>query len=153
MYPHLFFFFLPGASGSTVEPPAPAPPAPTAAGRSRRRQRYIVEIDDEEFEVSSPEEAEALLTEAKELAHQRAAQAIERAQKATKRPKPKVLADAKKAMPVPVISASPEIEPVALAVVEEIRSIYRDAMRVVEMMALLRRADEEEEESLLLLLL
>lgn len=153
MIPHLFFFFLPGASGSDVEPPAPAPPAATPAGRKRQRHRYVVEIDGEEFIVSSPEEAEAILREAKELAHQRAQQAIERAQKATKRPKPKVLADAKKAMPAPKITASAEIQPVAVAMADEIRDIYRDAMRAVEMIALMRRADEEEEESLLLLLM
>lgn len=37
MYPHLFFFFLPGASGSEVEPPAPAP-----ARRAGGRRNYII---------------------------------------------------------------------------------------------------------------
>lgn len=141
------------ASGVIPEPSS----GPTPAGRAKRvRRRYVVEIDGKDFEVGSPDEALDLLQKAKEQAEELAAKAVERASKAIRRPTRKIISDAKRAMPVPDIVAPPEIADVAGAVLEQIRSIYADAMQSVEISALMAKRDreiEQDDEEVLLLLI
>lgn len=139
----------PGASLSG-EASRPSPPRNTGAGR----RRYRVRIDDEEFSVRSPQEAAALLQQARELAEQKAEQAIERANKAKGKRKTDILKDARKALPVPRI----EIDDQALmdqvnVLVGEIEILYRSTLQTIEIGALLRRVEQDEEDALLALLL
>lgn len=136
--------------------PPPAPAAPTGGGRSRKRRRYTVEIDGEEYDVASPAEAEAIL---KAKAEKAAQEAIERAQKAERRPGRKVLADARKSLALPTVTL-PAAAPADLtaginASLEGIRELYESTLRTIEIAALLRkqRQDEEDEEEVLLMLL
>lgn len=135
--------------------PAPAPaPAQKGAGRSRRRRPHVVEIDGEDFIVGSAEEAQELLERAKEEAAQVAKVAIERASKVRNRPVRKVLADARKAMQVPAIDAPPDLEAYADQITRQIESLYADALRTIEIAALIakrEREDEDDEDVLLLM--
>lgn len=126
------------------------------AGRSRKRRRYTVEIDGQEYDVTSPAEAEAIL---KAKAEKAAQEAIERAQRAERRPGRKVLADARKALALPTVTL-PDTAPADLtaginASLEGIRELYESTLRTIEIAALLRkqRQDEEDEEEVLLMLL
>jgi hypothetical protein len=131
-------------------------PRSTAAGRSspwkRPRKKYTVEIDGEVFHVDSREEAAALLAKAKEAAEEMAQTAIERASKAEKRPTRKVLADARKSLKTPGITASDDLAGDAEAIQRDIDGIYKSALTTVEIAALMRREEEDEETALLMLL-
>lgn len=137
--------------------PAPVPaPAQQGAGRSRKRRRYTVEIDGQEYDVASPAEAEAIL---KAKAEKAAQEAVERAQKAERRPGRKVLADARKSLTLPTVSL-PAAAPSDLtaginASLEAVRELYESTLRTIEIAALLRkqRQDEEDDEEVLMLLL
>ena len=120
--------------------------------RNKQRRRYRVEIDGVKFGVNSPQEAEALLDTMREVAQQRAAEALERANKAEKRPVRKILADVSKALPKPVIKTDAPID--VAAAVSEIESIYKAALQNAELGALLRRQqDEDDADELILMLL
>jgi hypothetical protein len=131
-------------------------PRSNAAGRSspwkRPRKKYTVEIDGEVFTVESREEAAALLAKAREAAEEAAATAIDRATKAEKRPTRKVLADARKSLQAPGITASGDLANDAAAMQQEIAGLYRSALTTVEIAALMRREEEDEETALLMLL-
>jgi hypothetical protein len=122
--------------------------------RSRSRKRYQVEIDEQVFDVSSPEEAQALLDQAKEQAEEVAKAAIERAAKTRKTSPRKVLSEARKALQVPEIEAEDaEVRDAAQEVMRQIEDLYASAMRDIEIAALLRRKElEEDDEDVLLLL-
>lgn len=125
----------------------------TGAGRPRRRQRVVIAIDGEDFVVESEEEAGALLDQAKEAAQEKAEQAIKRAAAARKREPRKVLADARKALEVPTITAE-GMSDYAAETVAAIEELYRSAMRTIEVAAMFSRRDrdEEDDEEVLLLL-
>ncbi len=130
---------------------------PTPAGKSakRRRPRYQVEVDGEVFDADSPEEAKAIIEQAKEEAEKNAALAVDRAAKAVKRPTKKVLRDASKALELPTIKASPALASAASAAMDDIRRIYAQAMRDIEISALMRQRErelEEDDEDVLMLL-
>lgn len=124
----------------------------TGAGRPRRRQRVVIAIDGEDFVVESEEEAVALLDQAKEAAQEKAEQAIKRAAAARKREPRKVLADARKALEVPTITAE-GMSDYAAETVAAIEELYRSAMRTIEVAAMLSRRDRDEEDEEVLLLL
>ena len=126
----------------------------TGAGRPRRtRQRVVVEIDGEDFIAESSEEAQAILDQAKEAAEEKAKVAIERATKARNRPTRKVMADARKALELPAISA-PDLGGYAEEISRQIEDIYQSAIQTIEVAALLRKREleEEDDEDILMLL-
>jgi hypothetical protein len=127
---------------------------PTPAGKSkRRRKKTQVEIDGEIFTVNSKEEATQLLEAAKQEAEKVAALAVDRASKATRRPARKVLADAKKALQVPVIDADEDLRSEVDKLREEITQMFQNALQTVEIAALMRKAEiEEDDEDVLLLI-
>ena len=120
--------------------------------KGKGRKRTTVVIDDEEFEVSGPEEALALLEQAKEAAKEQAATVLDRASKAEKKPARKVLQDARKSLTTPEIEGPEEIQAQIDTMKREIAELYESALKTVEIGTLLRRQEEEEEEALLLLL-
>jgi hypothetical protein len=127
---------------------------PTPAGKSkRRRKKTEVEIDGEVFTVETKEQATRLLEEARAEAERIAALTVERAAKAERRPTRKVLADARKALQVPVIDADEDLQSEVEALQQEIADIYTQALQTVEIAALMRKAEiEEDDEDVLLLL-
>lgn len=128
----------------TQTPAVPEPdPEPTqkGAGRAKRRRRYFVEIDGQEFDVSGPDEAAELLNKAKAIALQE----VETQRNAT---------TIKPGVKIPKIrTPNAELVPVVKAVREEIRDLYAELKRDLEIRALMARADEEEEEAIIRLLM
>jgi hypothetical protein len=124
------------------------------AGRSkRRRKKTEVEIDGEVFTVETKEDATRLLEEARAEAERVAALVIDRASKAERRPARKVLADARKALQVPVIDADEELQSDVEKLTQEIAEMFNQALQTVEIAALMRKAEiEEDDEDVLLLL-
>lgn len=138
------------AEGSTVTITVSLGPEPEStqkpAGRPRRHRRFLVEIDGQDFEVSGPQEAQALLDRAKAVA----TKAIEKASKAPTR-----IAPGRPGIPRPVIrTASPELRAVVQRASREISSLYDNAVRDLEIAALMaKRFEDEEEEALIQLLM
>jgi gas vesicle protein len=132
---------------------APGRSGQTPAGKPRRRKKTEVEIDGQIYHVETKEDAARLLETAKQAAEELAALAIERASKAERRPTRKVLADARKALQVPVIDADEDLQSEVEALQQEIADIYTQALQTVEIAALMRKAEiEEDDEDVLLLL-
>lgn len=128
------------------------------AGRKRKhgdreQRRFEVEIDGEVFEAASEDEALAILDAAKAEAQANADKTVERATKAEKRPTRKILADARKSLTAPEIVAPDPIKTRADTVVAEIEAIYKEAMQLVEMAALLRKKEQEDEDEAIILML
>lgn len=129
------------ASASDAPTPEPAPEA-TQKPAGRKRRRLVVEIDGRDFQVSSADEAIALLQRAKEFAVAQIEQS--RAKPATVRPgiqRPRIK------------TAAPELRQAVQQARQEITSLYDAAIRDFEIAALLAKADEEEEEALIRLLM
>lgn len=128
--------------------------ASTGAGRSKRRRRkYEVEIDGEVFDASSVEDALEIIQKAKELAEERAKTAISRANKVQVRPVRRVLADARKTLPMPKITTDAPVDEVLQRVMAEIEQLYKDALTTIEIGVLLRRREEEDDEEAILALM
>jgi hypothetical protein len=109
----------------------------TGAGRTKKRRRLFVEIDGQDFEVGSAEEAIQLLNQAKQVA---VAQ-IERAAAiriSSGIPRPKIT------------SKSPELKQVVSKARKEITSLYDQAIRDFEIAALMAAAEQEDEEEALI---
>ena len=120
----------------------------TPAGR-RRRRRYAIEIDGRQFVTESLAEAEALLRQAQSLAPKAAERQAERIVKRAVR-----TGEARTvALPVPTISAPPELEDAARQAREQIAAAYRDAALVAEIQLLLQLQQELDDEEALLLLM
>lgn len=142
-----------GALASQSAAVSDVPPSTGGAGRSKRRRRHVVEIDGEDFIVNSEEEALELLERAKQEAEQVAKQAIERAAKVKVRPVRKVIADARKSLALPDIKA-PGLEDYAAQITQHIEELYQDALRTIEIAALIakREREDEDDEDILLLM-
>lgn len=123
-----------------VEPEPEATQQP-AGSRKRRRRKYLVEIDGKDFEVSSPDEAIALLSRAKAIVKE----AVQNAQATRIRP----------GIQRPVIRTNaPEIKSVVQQARVEITSLYDSAMRDFEIAALINsKLEAEEEEAIIRLLM
>ena len=143
----------------TTAPVTPPASGQKPAGRSKKR-RLEVEIDGEVFDVSSPEQARAVIDQAKAKAEEIAATAVRHAVAATAgrtakaRPQRKVLADARRFLLVPSFDVSEEIEPYALKVRTDIEAMYQSTLRTIEIATLLakhQRQEEDDEDVLLLL--
>ena len=135
---------------SSFVPPPPAEEGLKPAGRKTRR-RYLVKIDDQTFDVASPQHAQALLDRAREVAR---AYADELAAKLVSR---ETIRKGSKpvALPTPKISSpDPELKQVISVARKAINQIYRESALDAELALLLARrlADEDEEEALLLLM-
>jgi hypothetical protein len=114
------------------------------AGRPKRRKRYLVEIDGNDFEVSGPDEAASLLERAKAVATQKIEEA--RSERSSTRVGPGIGRPR-------IRSRDPELTQVVTKAREEITALYDEAVRDLEIRALMRKADEEEEEALIRLLM
>lgn len=125
-----------------ITPPVVDAPSQRPAGRAKhRKRRYIVEIDNQEFEVSGIEEAQELLDKAKNLA----ASVVTSARNST---------IVKPGLKVPQIrTPNKELVPVVQQARKEIRDLYSDLQRDLEIRFLLARADEEDEEEAIIRLL
>jgi hypothetical protein len=115
--------------------------ANSGAGRKRRKERYYVEIDGQEFEVSSPSEALSLLARARDVAEaqiEKARASPVRVARGIRRPR--------------ITTDSPELRAVVRQAREEITSLYDAAIRDLEIAALMKAADEEDEALIRLLM-
>lgn len=138
-------------------------PSNQGAGRSKRGRKgrkYLVEVDGQEFFVSSVEEAKEFLQKAEEVAVEKAEQQIERSAKTVKS-KRKAVQDARKALKLPDIRVvDAETDETAAAIeaqlrqtMDRIRQQYEQAIQAVEIGAYLRRKQEEEEDAIVTLLM
>jgi hypothetical protein len=142
-----------GVSGGQVTFNAVGGVVPAGKSPGKRRKKTEVEIDGQIYHVETKEDAARLIESAKQAAEEVAALAIERAAKAERRPTRKVLADARKALQVPVIDADEDLKAEVEALQQEIADIYTQALQTVEIAALMRKAEiEEDDEDVLLLL-
>ena len=142
-----------GVSGGQVAFNTVTGVVPAGKSSGKRRKKTEVEIDGQIYHVETREDAARLLETAKQAAEEVAALAVERAAKAERRPTRKVLADARKALQVPVIDADEELKDQVEALQQEIADIYTQALQTVEIAALMRKAEiEEDDEDVLLLL-
>jgi hypothetical protein len=109
------------------------------AGRKRRRRRLLVEIDGQDFEVESVDEAVVLLDRAKEVAVAQIAQASAatvRVEHGIKRPSIRTDYDA--------------LRPLVRQKRAEIVALYDALLRDLEIQYLMAQADEEDEEETLI---
>ena len=123
--------------------------ADQGAGKSKRRKkRYVVEIDGQDFPVSSPEEAQTLLQAAKEALQEQIAEPVKKAKKG-KLPvnKPRIRVTG---MPGPELT---EIVQAIAGIRDEIGEMYRDAARTAEIAYLIGVKKKRDDEEALLLLL
>lgn len=129
------------ANASDVEPEPETTQSP--AGRpKRRRRKLLVEIDGQDFEVSSADEARILLAKAKQVAEkaiEKARQTPVRVDRGIQRPR--------------IATSEPELKQVVAEARREIVSLYDEFTRDMEITALMRRAEEQEEEELIRLLM
>jgi hypothetical protein len=141
------------SSAGDVGAPGRIGQVPAGKSPGKRRKKTEVEIDGQIYHVETKEDAARLLESAKQAAEEVAALTIERASKAERRPTRKVLADARKALQVPVIDADEDLKDQVQALQQEIADIYTQALQTVEIAALMRKAEiEEDDEDVLLLL-
>ena len=122
-------------------PPVVDTPSQKGAGRSKRRRRYFVEIDGQEFDVDDIEEARQLLDKAKALASQVVTEA-------------RNSITVKPGLKVPQIrTPNKELVPAIQEARKEIRDLYAELQRDLEIRFLIARADEDEEEAVIRLLM
>lgn len=132
-----------------VSEPEPTPAEPKHAGKPRRH-RYIVEIDDQTFEVNSILEAQALLDRAQMLAEQQAAQQVRReVKRARRRGRTEITLD------LPEIETDAKVlEPLVLRANERIRAIFERTAHEAELRELMRvRLRQEEEDDAIIALM
>jgi hypothetical protein len=124
----------------------------TPAGHAgkRRRRRYTIEIDGNEFEVDSYEQAVALLERARKAAQPLAQSTAKRIEKRIRRKGQSTLP-----LDTPQISTPDSaLTELVAQYREKIRDVYVQAAQSAELRALLRRKfeDEDEEDAEILLL-
>ena len=144
-------------SGSARDETTYVAPSPEGgAGKpKKRKRRYQVEIDGEVIEVSSVDEAQAILDEVRAKAEETARLAVSRAVKAKRKPAREVIKDARKALQLPDIKAQGDLNEYASKMVDQIKAQYESALRSIEIGALLARQDyiiEQDDEEVLMLL-
>ena len=138
------------ASGSDA--PVVVATATKHAGRKRRR-KYIVEVDGQEFEVESQQQAVAILDRARETAKQSAEQMAEEVL-AKVSPKTVRVGKAKTiVLKPPVIEGSPELSAEIKRTREAVAKIYAEAEQVAELRLLLLLKEMQDEEEAILLLM
>ena len=125
----------------------------TPAGKKLRRRKYVVEIDGQDFEVESEQQAYALLDRAKTLA-KKAAEA--KASEVIEKVKPRAIRTRKAGritLKAPDIGGPQELSAEILKAQAEIRQIYLDAAIVAELQLLLMLQQINDDEEALLLLM
>lgn len=155
-----------GPAAAVVAPPPPPPPPETSsnqgAGGSRksRRQRkpVVIEIDGKDIVVETLEEAEELVEKIKASAQELADQALQRAAAVQRRPRRKVLQDARKTLVLPSIEVDGDalMADLMRVAVSDVKSLFESTMRAIEIGALMRQQEqqlEEDDEDVLMLLL
>lgn len=109
-------------------------------GKSRRHRRYFVDIDGQQFDVDSYEQARQLLQRAKALAVEEAPklaeQTVQRIQRIGTAPK----------IEVPRITASPELAEIVYPYRKAIQQAYRDAAQTAELRMLLEAKFREDDD-------
>jgi hypothetical protein len=138
--------------GVPYTPPVVVPPVTTQtpAGRHKYR-RYYVEIDGQQFQVDSVEDAVEILEKAKQIAQgstakAAAAMAVRRAVKVGDIPQP---------LRIPRIRADKELEDVVISARKELESIYANALLEAELkqrLTMRKREEDDDDDDLLLLL-
>jgi hypothetical protein len=125
------------------------------AGKPKKpkRPKFEIEVDGQVYEVSSKAEAEHILAQLREEAENLARLALERANKAQKRPIRKILKDAEKTLQIPVIEAEESISAETDKVLKDIEDLFNSTLQTIEIAARMRKLEEEEEEAILLMLL
>lgn len=145
--------FLP----SVTPPPVVAIDTGGGAARRKYKKRYQLEVDGQVFEVRSEQEAISLLERLKSLAEERVTQVVRRSfdnvEKPIRRPKRKILADARRALVQPDITSVRWISQEALNLSAEIDKIYKEALKTIEIGVLMRIKDEEDEEETIIFLI
>lgn len=141
-------------SGSAREESTYVATRPQGGGRSSKPRKRVFEVNGQDIVVNSTEEAQALIDRLKDEAKAKAALAIQRATSAQKRKPRKVIADARRLLEVPEITAPDELQSYAARAVSEIEDLYRSTLMTVEISAMLSRQQqlEEDDEEVLLLL-
>jgi len=121
--------------------------------KKRSRRRLQLEVDGEVFSVKSEAEALEVLESLRKTAEEQASIAVQRATKAKNRPIRKIMADARKALREPEVTAPADLMPEVSAIIDEIGVLFRDALLKIELSARMRqREDDDDEEAILLLL-
>jgi hypothetical protein len=119
---------------------AVAPSSSTGAGsRRKRRRRLVVDINGEDFEVSDQDEALELLAKAREVALkavEKARAAPIRIDRGIQRPR--------------IATTSAELRPIVRQAREDIKSLYDELIRDLEIRALMARAEEDDDEETLI---
>ena len=139
-------------SSEVAEEPA-AESAVVPAGRKTRRRKYVVEIDGQDFEVESEQQAYALLDRAKTLA-KKAAEA--KASEVIEKVKPRAIRTRKAGritLKAPDIGGPQELSAELQKAQAEIRQIYLDAAIVAELQLLLMLQQLNDDEEAILLLM
>lgn len=127
----------------------------SGAGRPKRKRKYTVEIDGEEFAFDTASEAVQLLELARQQAEEKARLAVSRAAASPHRQRRRVLQDARKLLDMPAISAPAEIAGAVDDTLEQIRHIFAQALRDIEIsmhLAQIVLRDDAEFEELLMIL-
>ena len=114
----------------------------------RKRRKYFVEIDGQEFQTDSVDEAEGLLELARYEAENHAQRTVEIAAKRAKVVAGKVTIK----VALPKIKASRALAPLVAEYREQINEIYRSAVRQVELSLRIKIIEEDEEDALVALL-
>lgn len=113
------------------------------AGRSKKpRRRLLVEINGQDFAVSSAEEAQVLLAQAKQIterAIEKARSAPVRVARGIQRPR--------------ITTTAPELKQIVAHARQDITSLFDGLARDLEIAALMRKQFEEEEEDLIRILM
>lgn len=142
-------FWAVGLWASDAAPPASDPATPGPAGRSRKRQnrKYFVQIDGQDFQVRSQQEAVDLLEQAAAIAERAAEQQVQ--QQAREAPKARKVAPIAPVVPKITTNAPIDLGPYRRA----IERAYRSAAAAAEIRLLLEAKAREEDEALAILLL
>lgn len=138
--------------GVDATPPAEVEQPSKGAGSSRRRRRRtFVEIDGEEFEVASPEQALQLLHQAQQLAEKAAVQAAAEVVRTAIQKARHVGKAAPLSVKAPKVSGPPELRDAVKEANERIERVYRAAVRDAEIAMLMALEEERDDEEVLLL--
>ena len=148
-------FSYSGILATDASPPAPAPAPMVGAGRPsrERRRKVIIDIDGEEFIVSSKEEAAALLLQAQEIAEQKAVEESAKAAQSSQQRSKLVRLVKHKLKPPQITVEGPDdlqltaqVDVLAQQLQQTIAELYSDAVRSAEIGILLRRKQDEDDE-------
>lgn len=114
--------------------------ASEGAGRAKRRRRYFVEVDGQQFDVDSVEQARQILQKAKALAEVEAPKVAEQTVQRIQR-----IGTAHR-IEVPKVTASPELAEIVYPYRKAIQKAYNDAAQTAELRMLLEAKFREDDD-------